>query len=174
MDVTERLVRAAGRGLALTTLVEFTERPATGTRVFYVPNRLWRVEVPQCFAKVELLPPSGTCSQGVAEGALWRLMSGGTELHDLPAGSMPRWWSTCAPVGLPLMVRTAWEPLVRLAAAGRFKSAWHAYRQGTGWRRAQKPDPAVGLDAVGCTPVRGVVCRRHRWPPARAGGARGP
>lgn len=54
MAVTERLVQAAGWTLALQPRVTFTEYPKPpGHRFpFYVPDRLWRIEVPGCFRTI--------------------------------------------------------------------------------------------------------------------------
>ena len=42
---------AAGCDLGIVTRVEFSEHYAEGVGTYYVPDRLWRVEVPLCFAK---------------------------------------------------------------------------------------------------------------------------
>ena len=129
LDVTERVMRAAGADLAMTTLVEFSERSASGNRVFYVPSRLWRVEVPQCFAKVEL--DDRTWDLGVRaerKGLYERLLGSGTEFmifRWVDAALLVDLWPE---LELPVNVRKAWEPLVQVAAQGQVESAWHAYR----------------------------------------------
>jgi transcriptional regulator with XRE-family HTH domain len=129
LDVTERLMRVAGSDLAMTTLVEFSEHPAAGNRVFYVPNRLWRVEVPQCFAKVEL--DGRTWDLGVRVDRKWlyeRLLRSGTEfmiVRWVDAALLVDLWSE---LELPVVVRTAWEPLIQVAARGQAESSWHAHR----------------------------------------------
>ena len=129
LDVTERVMRAAGADLAMTTLVEFSEHPASGDRVFYVPSRLWRVEVPQCFAKVEL--DGRTWDLGLRperKGLYERLLGSGTELmifRWVDAALLVDLWPE---LELPVNVRKAWAPLVQVAAQGQVESAWHAHR----------------------------------------------
>jgi transcriptional regulator with XRE-family HTH domain len=57
LAVTERLLQAAGWNLALQPRVTFSEHPApTGHRFpFYVPDRLWRIEVPTCFRTIHFI-----------------------------------------------------------------------------------------------------------------------
>lgn len=123
LEVTERLMWAAGSDLAMTTLVEFAEHPAAGGRVFYVPDRLWRVEVPQCFARVEL--DGRVWDLGVRADRRWAY---GRLLGSAPDFMIFRWVDAALLVDLwpelelPAAVREAWQPLVRVAARGRVES----------------------------------------------------
>lgn len=55
LDVVERLVDAADHELAVKPMVFFhdIENPEGG--IFMVPDRLWSVPIPQCFARVQVL-----------------------------------------------------------------------------------------------------------------------
>jgi transcriptional regulator with XRE-family HTH domain len=133
LDVTERLMHAAGADLAMTTLVEFSEHSATGGRVFYVPNRLWRVEVPQCVAKVEL--DGRVWDLGVRADRKWlyeRLLGSGTEFmifRWVDAALLVDLWPD---LELPVAVRAAWEPLVQAARQGQVESPSLAHRAAMG------------------------------------------
>jgi transcriptional regulator with XRE-family HTH domain len=133
LDVTERLMWAAGSDLAMTTLVEFSEHQASGNKVFYVPNRLWRVEVPQCFAKVELDDRVWDLGVRADRKRLYeRLLRSGTEFmifRWVDAALLGDLWPE---LELPGAVREAWEPLVRVAAQGQVESAWNADREAMG------------------------------------------
>jgi len=54
LKVAERIVEAAGYRLALVTQVHLEHRIAGGLSPFWVPDRLWRGRLPECFAKVIL------------------------------------------------------------------------------------------------------------------------
>jgi hypothetical protein len=54
LKVAERIVEAAGYRLALVTQVQFEPRTASGVTPFWVPDRLWRGRLPECFARVVL------------------------------------------------------------------------------------------------------------------------
>ena len=131
LDVAERLVWAAGSDLAMTTLVDFSEHPATGDgdRVFYVPDRLWRVEVPQCFAKVELDERVWDLGVRADRKQLYeRLLGSGTEFmifRWVDAALLVDLWPD---LELQVALREAWEPLVGAAAQGQVESPWHAHR----------------------------------------------
>src|SRR5918995_6805683 len=56
--VAERIVEAAGYRLDLVTEVRFTQQVAPGVRPFWVPDRLWRGKLPECFATISLRDPA--------------------------------------------------------------------------------------------------------------------
>ena len=69
LDVVVRLLEAADAELAVRPMVfwEFTEDPVAGR--FAVPDRLWSVPIPECFARVQAwryLPSRG--ARGVVRG----------------------------------------------------------------------------------------------------------
>jgi hypothetical protein len=65
LEVIERLLQAAGCDLGAVTRVEFRDHFATKVGTFYVPDRLWRVEVPFCFAKVVIPDLTKLTRQGL-------------------------------------------------------------------------------------------------------------
>jgi hypothetical protein len=52
LKVAGRLLGAMGRELTLRSRIDFVEHHPTGIVAFWVPNRLWRVPTPDCFAPV--------------------------------------------------------------------------------------------------------------------------
>jgi hypothetical protein len=94
-----------------------------------VPNRLWRVEVPQCFATVELDDRVWDLGVRSDRKRLYeRLLRSGTEFmifRWVDAALLVDLWPD---LDLPTAVREAWEPLVQVAAQGQVESAWHAHR----------------------------------------------
>lgn len=54
LNVTSRILAAAGYDLAFAPYVDFEERTASGVEPFWVPNRLWRVHTPGCFDRLQI------------------------------------------------------------------------------------------------------------------------
>ena len=54
LAVVERLVSAAGADLAVVPRVKFFYEMLSEDRVFFVPDRLWSVPPPMCFARMRL------------------------------------------------------------------------------------------------------------------------
>lgn len=126
LDVTERLVRGAGFDLGMVSLVRFDDHIADGVGTYFVPDRLWRVEVPSCFARV-VMPD---LTQGTRQG-LWDLRERSDRCHlyeMLLAHGTPdeliRWVDGALLVDvwremeLPRPVRAAWDPVVQAGARG--------------------------------------------------------
>ncbi|MDN5745097.1 MAG: helix-turn-helix domain-containing protein [Nocardioidaceae bacterium] len=57
LQVAERIVEAAGYRLSLTTEVTFAQHAAPGVLPFWVPDRLWRGRLPECFAMISMPDP---------------------------------------------------------------------------------------------------------------------
>jgi transcriptional regulator with XRE-family HTH domain len=135
LEVVERLMWAADADLGMVTRVAFSPRTAPGLSTFFVPDRLWRVEVPQCFARVTIPDLTRQTDQGV-----WDLGNrvDRTRLYEilLVEGSdlmIYRWVDAAllvdvwADLELPEPIRQAWDPLVRVASQGQAEDAWHAH-----------------------------------------------
>lgn len=123
LDVAERLVQAAGADLGMVTLVSFELRLAPDGLEFFVPNRLWRVEVPDCLATLRF--PDMT--RGTDQHA-WNLADRLDRVHayeillthgsdrqifqSVDAAFLCDAWDE---LRLPRYVREAWTPVVRAA-----------------------------------------------------------
>lgn len=131
LEVTERLLRAAGCDLGVVPRVEFSDHFAQNVGTFYVPDRLWRVEVPLCFAKVAMPDLVKQTPQ-----SLWDLRDRADRrrLYEvlLVLGTpeqMVRWVDGALLVDLwteleiPRSVRRVWEPVVQAGADGPTESA---------------------------------------------------
>ncbi len=126
LAVAERIVEAAGYRLDLVTQIQFTQHtdPVGGT--FWVPNRLWRGRLPECFAKIYL--EDATRFRGITRFDLRRraqrrrlyelvLRRGQPdELIDWVDGALlVDLWED---LQLPALIRRAWQPVVELASDG--------------------------------------------------------
>ena len=129
LRVTERIVEAAGFRLGLVTNVHFERHVARGVRPFWVPDRLWRGRLPECFATVVLEDHSRF--QGTRRWDLRRrpqrrtfyemLLRRGDpeELRDWIDGALlVDLWPD---LRIPQAIRRAWQPAVadRRQGAGR-------------------------------------------------------
>ena len=133
LAVAERIVEAAGYRLDLVTQVHFEQRAARGVRPFWVPDRLWRGKLPECFAKVYLDDPSRF--HGVRRFDLRRrpqrkrlyelLLRKGQpdELIDWIDGALlvDLW----ADLSIPAAIRDRWQPTVDLAGNGPRERPWY-------------------------------------------------
>ncbi len=126
LAVAERIVEAAGYRLTLTTEVHFTQHTAKGVRPFWVPDRLWRGRLPECFATVSLRDHAYL--RGVTRLSLRRrpsrrrmyelLLRNGfpEELRDWIDGALlVDLWDD---LKIPRAIRGAWQPAVDLAGNG--------------------------------------------------------
>ncbi len=130
--MTERLLWAAGCDLGIVTRVEFSEHYLQNVGTYYVPDRLWRVEVPLCFARVAMPDLTHQTEQG-----LWDLHDRADRRHLyemlLIFGTreqLIRWVDgallvdTWSELELPRPVRRLWEPVVRAGAHGPAEGPW--------------------------------------------------
>jgi transcriptional regulator with XRE-family HTH domain len=133
LDVVVRLLEAADAELAVRPMVfwEFIEHPDGGT--FGVPNRLWSVPIPECFARVQAWRytfPPGVHASWSEDIRTWDL-SNETERIDfyellLQHGAVPMIEGAVDGVlliqawprmKLPEAVRTRWQPLIDATTA---------------------------------------------------------
>ncbi len=126
LAVAGRIVEAAGYRLTLTTGVHFVQHTAKGARPFWVPDRLWRGRLPECFATVSL--QDHAYLRGVTRLSLRRrpsrrrmyelLLRNGfpEELRDWIDGALlVDLWEE---LKIPRPIREAWQPAVDLAGNG--------------------------------------------------------
>lgn len=124
LKVTNRILAAAGHELALRTYVDWVEHRASGMDDFSVPDKLWSVAPPMCFATITMMPDL-IDNSGKSE---WNLLDRADRIgayeqlirYGLPH-QMIRWIDggllvdTWAELKLPDPVRVAWEPAIRAA-----------------------------------------------------------
>lgn len=126
LAVAERIVEAAGYHLDLVTEVKFTRHEVPRVHPFWVPDRLWRGKLPECFARVVLDDPDHyervrqfNLRRRPARRQLYQLLlRRGTpdELIDWIDGALlVDLWGD---LKIPSAVRDAWEPAVRIAGNG--------------------------------------------------------
>ena len=126
LEVVERLLDAADAELAVRPMVFFdlVEDPAVGA--FWVPDRLWTVPVPQCFARVQVL----RFIFETKEDRIWDLSDPAerisyyelvlrhglsTMIEDSVDGVLlVHAWPH---MSLPDVIRAAWQPLIDAATA---------------------------------------------------------
>lgn len=133
LAVAERIVEAAGYHLDLVTEVHFTQHAAPTVRAFWVPDRLWRGKLPECFSKVYL--DDETRFGGVAKFDLRRrpqrrrfyelLLRRGkpADLMDWIDGALlVDLWDD---LKIPLVIRNAWQPAVTIASNGPPARPWY-------------------------------------------------
>ncbi len=126
LAVAERIIEAAGYRLDLVTQVHFEQRTARAARPFWVPDRLWRGKLPECFAKVYLDDPARF--EGIRKFDLRRrpqrrrlyelLLRKGQpdELIDWIDGALlVDLWEALT---IPAVIRKAWQPAVTVAGSG--------------------------------------------------------
>jgi len=126
LAVAERIVEAAGYRLDLVTQVHFTQQVAPGVRPFWVPNRLWRGKLPDCFATISMRDPAYL--RGVTRFTLRRRASRRRMYEKLLRNGLPDelidWIDGALLVDiwdelkLPQPIRRAWQPAVDLAGNG--------------------------------------------------------
>jgi transcriptional regulator with XRE-family HTH domain len=135
LDVAERLTQAAGADLGMVTTVVFEVDFLPGLKEFWYPDRLWRVEVPGCFDRVQMPDLVGHTAQNEwdlrdradrrrlyenllidgTQNMIWRWVDGAL-LVDV--------WDELV---LPAKIRAAWEPAVAAASAGRSLDVFAAH-----------------------------------------------
>ena len=133
LAVAERIVEAAGFRLDLVTQVHFTQQVAPVSGRFWVPDRLWRGKLPECFAKVYF--DDATRFRGLTRFDLRRrpqrrrlyelLLRRGQpdELIDWIDGALLiDLWDE---LKIPRVVRQAWQPAVALAGNGPRERPWY-------------------------------------------------
>lgn len=131
LAVTERLIGETGYSLKLDVTVDFGQVTFNGHDLYWVPNRLWRVEPRLCFSKVQF--PDAVAVRETGDWAMRhfdlsdRDERWGVYSYLLTKG-LPLWiyrwvdgallvdlWSE---LDLPDPVRDAWRPLIDAARNG--------------------------------------------------------
>lgn len=133
LAVAERIIEAAGYRLDLVTQVSFTQHDAPAGGAFWVPDRLWRGKLPECFAKISL--DDATRLRGVTRFDLRRrpqrrrfyelLLRRGQpdELIDWIDGALlVDLWDD---LKIPWPIRQAWQPAVTVAGSGPRERPWY-------------------------------------------------
>lgn len=127
LEVVERLLAAANHELAVRPTVIFDHQEAPGTGSFVVPNQLWSVPMPDCFARVQVLKYIfhtddhliWDLSDATERVAFYELvLVYGTEqmlLESVDGALLIQAWPH---LSLPGAVRTAWQPVIDAATAG--------------------------------------------------------
>lgn len=133
LKVTERIVEAAGYRLGLVTEVKFERHVGGRIHPFWVPDRLWRGTLPECFATVIL--EDHTRIEGTRRWDLRRrpqrrtfyemLLRRGDpeELRDWIDGALlVDLWPD---LRIPKVIRHAWQPVVDIASQGPVERPWY-------------------------------------------------
>lgn len=127
INVAARLLAALGFELTLRSRIDFTEHRAPGVEPFWVPNALWRVPTPDCFATLAIPDLTRQTEQGEWDLANLTDRRRGYEIlvrHGLPQ-QMIRWldggflvdlWGE---LDLPDVIRSAWVPAIHAARRSR-------------------------------------------------------
>lgn len=126
LEVVERLLDAAGAELAVRPRVFFEHREDPQIGSFAVPNRLWSVPVPDCFARVQVLKYIFHTD----DNKIWdlsdpterieyyeRVLVHGLEqmlLDSVDGVLLIQAWPY---MQIPDMVREAWQPVIDAATA---------------------------------------------------------
>lgn len=132
LTVAERIVEAAGYRLDLVAEVNFTQHADPATGVFWVPDRLWRGRLPECFAKICL--DDATRFKGLARYDLRRRPQRRRFYELLMRRGLPyemRGWMDGAllvdvwdDLKITNVIRQAWQPAVTLAGNGPLLRPW--------------------------------------------------
>lgn len=126
LEVVERLLDAADAELAVKPMVFFDviEDPVVGS--FWVPDRLWSVPIPECFARVQVLKnifhtdehqiwDLADPSERIAYYELVLLHGMDNQIQDSVDGVLLiQAWPL---MNLPDLVRAAWQPVIDAATA---------------------------------------------------------
>lgn len=126
LEVVERLLDAAEAELSVKPMVFFdvVEDPEVGS--FWVPDRLWSVPIPGCFARVQVLKylfdiddhrvwDLSEASERISYYELALVHGHGDLLLDSVDGLLLiQAWPH---LGLPDVVRAAWQPIIEAATA---------------------------------------------------------
>ncbi|UDY22929.1 helix-turn-helix domain-containing protein [Nocardioides sp. Kera G14] len=141
LKVAGRILAATGHELTLRTFVDWTEHRAPGINDFSVPDRLWPVAPPMCFATITMMPDlighSGKSEwnlldRGERIGAYEQLIRFGLShqmIRWIDGGLLIDVWGE---LELPDPVRAAWEPAIRTATEAPRDDALR-FMSGTAW-----------------------------------------
>jgi transcriptional regulator with XRE-family HTH domain len=165
LEVVERLVDAAGFELAVRALVDFDYRDDAEVATFAVPDRLWSLPVPDCFARVQVMGPIFR----IDEDRIWDLSDPAQRIeyyelvlvhgsHTMIRDSVDgvllvQAWPH---MRLPDVVRVAWQPAIEAASAPQ-----DVEPRDPGGLSAEVADAA----GIAWPPTSGRKCRRRRHSP---------
>ena len=136
LAVAQRILKEAGYRLDLVTLVDFVKHDHPRLGEFWVPNRLWRGKLPQCFATV-LIDDVNHAGRIVRYDLRRRpqrrhlyervIRQGNSqELLDWIDGALLiDLWDE---LDLPPVIREAWQPAVTRASKGPTERPWWGVR----------------------------------------------
>lgn len=123
LTVAERILHTLGFDLGLQPRVTFREVQGDRGRAYLVPDQLWRVDPPECFAPLTVRESDGRRRtfdflkrDGRVDGYLWLLQHGDEEqlFTHVDGALLVDAWSDVAQ-GLSLDLRHLWHPLVYAA-----------------------------------------------------------
>lgn len=132
LAVAERIVEAAGYRLDLVTSVRFTRHDEPRLHPFWVPDRLWRGRLPECFAKVHLHDATRARTRRIdlrrrsQRRSMYELLlrrGAPDELMDWVDGALlVDLWED---LRIPPPIRDAWRPAVSAAGDGPVERPWY-------------------------------------------------
>jgi transcriptional regulator with XRE-family HTH domain len=126
LAVAERILHSLGFDLALQPHVTFREVHGERGGTYLVPDQLWRVDPPDCYAPVEARDAVGRRRtsdllnrEGRIDAYAWLLTHGNEEqlFSHLDGALLVDAWPHLTPC-LPRDLRSEWQPLVQAAGLG--------------------------------------------------------
>lgn len=164
IKVAGRILEAAGYDLNLRRLIDWVEHEAPGVGKFWVPNILWNVETPDCFAILEFadLVGDGPVRQwdmhdrAQRKGVYEQLLQGGSPEEMIRWMDGPLLVDLWEELELPDAVRKAWKWQIVIA------------------RGPTHPDVVERLRGVDLSYTNEAWIRGHEAAPARATGPEEP
>lgn len=142
LAVAERILHSLGFDLGLQPRVTFREVRGERGGTYLVPDQLWRVDPPACFAPIDVRDAARSLRtsdllnrEGRVEAYAWLLTHGDEEqlFNHLDGALLVDVWVDVAP-RLPAELHGEWQPLVRDAAMG-----WLAGERARRQQRRGKP-----------------------------------
>ncbi|GAW49417.1 MULTISPECIES: helix-turn-helix transcriptional regulator [unclassified Nocardioides] len=158
LAVAERILHSLGFDLGLQPRVTFREVHGERGGTYLVPDQLWRVDPPACFAPIDvrgadrtLLTSDVLNRKGRVEAYAWLLTHGDEEqlFNHLDGALLVDAWVDLAP-RLPAELRTEWQPLVLDAGMG-----WLAEERARWQERHGKPVSRGARERL----IRGLASR---------------
>lgn len=126
LAVAERILHSVGFDLGLQPRVTFREVHGERGGTYLVPDQLWRVGPPNCFAPIDIDGADATLRtsdllnrEGRVDAYAWLLTHGDEEqlFNHLDAALLVDAWPDLAP-RLPAALRSEWQPRVLEAGMG--------------------------------------------------------
>ncbi|WP_372733960.1 helix-turn-helix domain-containing protein [Nocardioides sp.] len=166
LEVVERLLEAADAELAFRPIIDFESRDNPDGGWFLVPDQLWSVPMPDCFAKVQV---AGVLFKS-ARTKVWDLSVEAQRIDyyswalqcrhaDLMVDSVDgvlllQVWDR---LDIPEVIREAWQPVLDAATTSQDRSprdpagfsAWITKAIGVEWRPIRKRKPRAPQIPIG-------------------------